>query len=173
MYNLFACYTWKPSEKLTSMLNLVLGYTIEEINALENQNFGRNIVLDITLDKAKEISEIFYNNGYQLVLEDSDRDETVFWKNLGMTIKKDTPPDYNLSEPLVTRDHLTNVNVKPVVKPAAIIKPEQPKPKCPTCGSTNIKNISGTKRWLSTGIFGLASSNIGKTMQCNSCGYKF
>lgn len=46
-------------------------------------------------------------------------------------------------------------------------------PKCPTCGSTNIKNISGTKRWLSTGIFGLASSNIGKTMQCNSCGYKW
>lgn len=47
------------------------------------------------------------------------------------------------------------------------------KPKCPTCGSNNIKKISGTKRWLSTGVFGLASSNVGKTMQCNSCGYKW
>lgn len=47
------------------------------------------------------------------------------------------------------------------------------KPKCPTCGSTNIKKISGTKRWLSTGLFGLASSDIGKSMCCQNCGYKW
>ena len=46
-------------------------------------------------------------------------------------------------------------------------------PKCPTCGSTNIKKISGTKKWVSTGLFGLASSDLGKTMQCNSCGAKW
>ena len=45
--------------------------------------------------------------------------------------------------------------------------------KCPTCGSTNIQKISGTKRWLSTGLFGLASSDIGKSMVCRSCGFKF
>ena len=46
-------------------------------------------------------------------------------------------------------------------------------PKCPTCGSTNIQKISGTKRWLSTGLFGLASSDIGKSMVCRSCGFKW
>jgi hypothetical protein len=46
-------------------------------------------------------------------------------------------------------------------------------PKCPTCGSTNIKRITGTKRWFSTGLFGLASSNVGKTMECKNCGYKW
>lgn len=46
-------------------------------------------------------------------------------------------------------------------------------PKCPTCGSTDIKKISGGKRWVTTGLFGLASSDVGKTMQCNSCGFKF
>lgn len=46
-------------------------------------------------------------------------------------------------------------------------------PKCPTCGSTDIKKISGTKRWVGTGLFGLASSDVGKTMKCNNCGYKF
>lgn len=46
-------------------------------------------------------------------------------------------------------------------------------PKCPTCGSTNIQKISGTKRWLSTGLFGLASSDVGKTMVCKNCGYKW
>lgn len=55
------------------------------------------------------------------------------------------------------------------------ISKQQPKftPKCPTCGSPNIKKISGGKRWLGTGLFGLASSDIGKTMCCNSCGYKW
>lgn len=47
------------------------------------------------------------------------------------------------------------------------------KPKCPTCGSTNVQKISATKRWVSTGLFGLASSNIGKTMCCKNCGYKW
>jgi hypothetical protein len=46
-------------------------------------------------------------------------------------------------------------------------------PKCPTCGSTNIQKISGTKRWVTTGLFGLASSNVGKIMECKNCGYKW
>ena len=50
---------------------------------------------------------------------------------------------------------------------------EKNTPKCPTCGSTNIQKISGTKRWITTGLFGLASSNVGKTMECKNCGYKW
>ena len=49
----------------------------------------------------------------------------------------------------------------------------QSTPKCPTCGSTNIQKISGTKRWLSTGLFGIASSDVGKSMVCKNCGYKW
>lgn len=47
------------------------------------------------------------------------------------------------------------------------------KPHCPTCNSTNITKISGTKRFITTGLFGLASSNVGKTMECKNCGYKW
>lgn len=46
-------------------------------------------------------------------------------------------------------------------------------PKCPNCHSTNIQKISGTKRWFSTGLFGLASSDIGKSICCKKCGYKW
>lgn len=46
-------------------------------------------------------------------------------------------------------------------------------PHCPTCGSTNVQKISGMKRWVSVGLFGLASSDVGKTMVCKKCGYKF
>lgn len=52
-------------------------------------------------------------------------------------------------------------------------KEEDNRPKCPNCHSTNIQKISGTKRWFSTGLFGLASSDIGKSMCCKNCGYKW
>ena len=52
-------------------------------------------------------------------------------------------------------------------------KEEDNRPKCPNCHSTNIQKISGTKRWFSTGLFGLASSDIGKSMVCKLCGYKW
>lgn len=50
---------------------------------------------------------------------------------------------------------------------------EQYVPKCPTCGSPDIQKISGTKRWVTTGLFGVASGDLGKTMVCKNCGYKW
>lgn len=43
-------------------------------------------------------------------------------------------------------------------------------PKCPTCGSSSISKIGTLNRTVSTGLFGLASSKIGKTHKCNNCG---
>ena len=45
--------------------------------------------------------------------------------------------------------------------------------KCPHCSSTSYRRISTTKKVVSTGVFGLASSTIGKTFECNKCGYKW
>lgn len=50
---------------------------------------------------------------------------------------------------------------------------QQNVPKCPTCGSTNIKKISAGSRWLSTGLFGISSGKMGKSMECRNCGYKW
>ena len=44
---------------------------------------------------------------------------------------------------------------------------------CPTCESTNVQKISGMKRWVSVGLFGLASSNVGKSMCYRHYGYKW
>lgn len=46
-------------------------------------------------------------------------------------------------------------------------------PKCPTCGSTNVQRISTASRLGSTMLFGIASSKLGKTMECKNCGYKW
>lgn len=45
------------------------------------------------------------------------------------------------------------------------------KPKCPTCGSTNIRKIGGIERGASIGAFGIFSKKINKTFKCNNCGY--
>ena len=48
-----------------------------------------------------------------------------------------------------------------------------PKPKCPTCGSTHVEKISTLNRAVSIGIAGLASDKIGKQFQCKNFGYKW
>ncbi len=45
------------------------------------------------------------------------------------------------------------------------------KPKCPTCGSTNIKKIGGIERGASIAAFGIFSKKINKTFKCCNCGY--
>ena len=52
-------------------------------------------------------------------------------------------------------------------------KNEENIPKCPTCGSTNVKKISIGQRYVGVGLVGVASSNMTHTMQCNDCGYKW
>ena len=46
-------------------------------------------------------------------------------------------------------------------------------PKCPTCGSTNIKRISTANRAVSIGLFGLLSGKIGKNYECRNCKAKW
>ena len=46
-------------------------------------------------------------------------------------------------------------------------------PKCPTCGSTNVKHISTLNRAVSIGVFGLFSSKIGKNYECLNCKSKW
>lgn len=56
------------------------------------------------------------------------------------------------------------------VKPKDAFKGNFLVAKCPSCSSTNVSKISTLNRMVSTGLFGLASSKIGKTHKCNNCG---
>ena len=44
-------------------------------------------------------------------------------------------------------------------------------PKCPTCGSTNIRKIGSVERGTSIVAFGIFSKKINKTFKCGNCGY--
>ena len=45
-------------------------------------------------------------------------------------------------------------------------------PRCPTCNSPDICKISIGSKIVGFGVAGIFSSNFGKTMICNNCGYK-
>ena len=53
------------------------------------------------------------------------------------------------------------------------VQKQQNIPKCPTCGSTNVKHISTLNRAVSIGVFGLFSSKIGKNYECLDCKAKW
>lgn len=42
-------------------------------------------------------------------------------------------------------------------------------PKCPLCGSTNLKKLSALDRGASAFMWGLGSNKIGKTYECKNC----
>lgn len=44
-------------------------------------------------------------------------------------------------------------------------------PKCPTCQSTNIRNMGSIERGASIMTFGIFSKKINKTFKCSNCGY--
>ncbi len=55
----------------------------------------------------------------------------------------------------------------------AILEEKSRVPKCPTCGSTNLKKISGTSKAVSVAMFGLFSIKRHKVFQCNNCEYEW
>lgn len=46
-------------------------------------------------------------------------------------------------------------------------------PKCPTCGSTNIRKISATKKLGGALGFGFFSKTARSQFECNGCGFKW
>lgn len=52
----------------------------------------------------------------------------------------------------------------------AVLEERSRRPKCPSCGSSNISKVGLISRAISFELVGFASSKIGKTHKCNNCG---
>lgn len=46
-------------------------------------------------------------------------------------------------------------------------------PKCPVCGSPDLRKISATSKVLDVAFWGFAAGKPKKTYHCNSCDYEF
>lgn len=75
--------------------------------------------------------------------------------------------DEELDKQIKERVHIENKNTPPMNLQSPNV------PKCPTCGSTNIKRISTSNRAVSIGLFGLLSGKIGKNYECRNCKAKW
>lgn len=55
----------------------------------------------------------------------------------------------------------------------AVLDEQYRQPKCPTCQSTNLKNITVTSKVVNTAMFGIFGTKRHKTFHCNNCGYEW
>lgn len=75
-----------------------------------------------------------------------------------LEVNKVIPKEYNSSDREKYRKQLNEIEQK-----------KQNKPKCPTCGSVNVKPITATERAVSVVGLGLMSKKINKTYKCLNC----
>lgn len=105
-----------------------------------------------------------------------DKDTDVHPLYIGGMIRDRTPLDPSSSQELAdiiltTKKIPTEFNGE-----IDIFKTSQAQissPKCPTCGSTNIKKISGTSKAVGAVAFGLFSKTAKSQFKCKNCGYKW
>lgn len=170
LYNLHAPM-WRVNDTLRKLLREVLGYSEDEISQLESEHFCRNIVNNLTIEQAKEITEIFIDNDFQIYLNPgSGAEHVIGWNQLGISLKHSPPKDHYCDEPLVSREHLADLSIpKKVAPPARNINVIS----CPYCHSANTKKIGWLDRIGSAELWGLGSPLLGKQFHCNGCGADF
>ena len=66
---------------------------------------------------------------------------------------------------------VAEINCDPIRQSTQSSKQPTNVPKCPTCGSTNIRKIGAGERTASILGLGLFSRKINKTWKCNNCGH--
>lgn len=127
MYSLHAPL-WKPNDTLRKLLKEVMGYCDDDIKALENEQFCRNIAINLTIDEAKKITEIFGDNDFDLYLHDSNN-KTLYWlKDLNIDLEENPPKSHYCDKPLLSEHNRIDVSVPEKVEPYVRVKSIQSKP---------------------------------------------
>ena len=113
--------------------------------------------------------------GYQLQDTEYYFTESVDHGNLKPEIRKAIFEKYIKNSPLYSEETVKDREEKESWERINLPSSYKHKntPKCPTCGSTNIEKISAGKKAIGFVAVGIFSSNLGKTMHCKQCGYKW
>ena len=183
-----ACYDDEPevSQIIIPLLKEVLGYNEQEIKGFKHWLFFPPLAMNLTKEEVRLIMQPFWDNDisvWAFEIDDETGEHIMFDEKTGYMTSKyfgvvaQPPQEHYYDKPVVTRDKLidpwnppTNNEmwIHPNLKSKIDIKPTNI-PKCPTCGSTNIKHISTLNRAVSVGVFGLLSGKIGKNYECLNC----
>ena len=113
--------------------------------------------------------------GYKLQDTEYYFTESVERGNLKPEIRKAIFEKYIKNSPLYSEDAVKDREEKESRERLNLSSSYTPKstPKCPTCGSTNVRPISATKKATGFVLAGVFSSNFGKSYECENCKYKW
>ena len=81
--------------------------------------------------------------------------------------------DMSLSDSKKLYDYIIENHAIPESFECEIIINQSNQPKCPTCGSVNIRKISNLSKAGSVALFGIFSQKVKKQWHCNNCGSDF
>lgn len=122
----------------------------------------------ITLN-SKEINS---NDIFPYIKNGNLRDAIIFMKNETGCSKDEAYEVYKELKQMLNPKPLTKLEVESYKKQHSTQQYSN-QPKCPTCGSTNVKKISVTSKAVGAGLFGLFSKTAKSQFQCSSCGFKW
>lgn len=92
----------------------------------------------------------------------------VFWLGVSISTYNDNKKDYERAQQNFNKFQQEELSKKKMQKALEEYRLRNA-PKCPMCGSINIKKISTYSRVVSVDIYGLASDKIGKQYMCENC----
>ena len=168
--DLWKNYQEKEKQAYITLLNIdkhpILG-TVKDFSYKFNMDIiefiGFLYGLNDSLKTPNNIEELTENSIITL-----DYDENLLYKNM-MSAGYDMSVWTNHGEPLPNPD----LTPQQIAQANAQAQDWLNKPKCPTCGSTNIQKISGASKAIGFVAFGLLSKNARSQFKCNNCGYKW
>ena len=137
------------------------GYPIKKRN-IDNSCDINGVSYDLS-EEFRLITQDDYMQGLRNLRDKCNLElsDTVTLANIIKETKK-VPKEYNSDQNSEYRKILSQLETS-----------NQNIPKCPTCGSTNIKKISASRKMLGAIGFGLLSKTARSQWECNNCGNKW
>lgn len=116
---------------------------------------------NVPLFKSKE-----HKDYYKKLALEKYNDENK-WETIFVEMELSNNPNFDIEKYNITCDkHKKSQN--------KVIKTYTPNlPKCPTCGSTNIKKISDLRKGIHGLAWGILSKTARSQFECRNCGYKW
>ena len=149
---------------------------------IDNTKVCNNCIWSNDLTIRKEAFHCKPTSDFEYIVCPCCRQQNFTYLNLTMKerftlLNVSLDPNFIFAMNQLKQENIVDFNMKMMQltqqQPTFSPQPQSNVPRCPTCGSTNIKKISGTKRWVGTGLFGLASSLALKSYECLNCSYKW
>ena len=150
---------------LIIMVVILIAIAIITVLYVQDQSRRVLVIPDIVLFVSLIVIAFVVNSNYTRAM-DKYKDKIGDWTEYKNNLYIKTEKEYN-------QCIIMSKTYGIVITPDEMNEMQKPAPKCPTCGSTNLKTISGLRRDLAQTAFGVANPTARAQFECKDCGYKW